>query len=90
MMPNYAYYTIGGVRVPTTRMHTILQAGREFTQQVGSIWGDESGKGGVAVRTELKVLQTKVAKGIEDKCALPFPVACLHIPSRALVMPHVR
>ena len=35
--------------------------------------------------TELKVLQTKVAKGIEDKCALPFPVACEHIPTRAPV-----
>ena len=66
------------------------QAGAEFTRQIESIWGSGGGKDGVAVRTELKVLQKTAAKSIEDKCVhLPpapasvlFAMCCLASRSR--------
>ena len=48
------------------------QAGAEFRTQVESIWGSANGKGGIAIRTELKVLQQKAADKIQQTCPVSF------------------
>ena len=49
------------------------QAGAEFVAQVHAIWASTEGAtNGVAGRQELKVLQKKVAKSVEDRCH-PLP-----------------